>query len=281
MRADAAQGSDDVRTLRPGPSEDLAVITDIASNWLTKNENEKIAADDSAEAEAVAAMGPTPEERIMNQSRDKIQRLMEEFRLVKKFWAHDAKEMGRQLGRLASQLKEALSDYAKAAKGAGNQMGAPVVGAMTAPPAAASSSADTQGDRGEAVSHTEAEAAQAVDAEREAGIAPPAMSHSQAQMKLAATYGLADTSKPQAGWFDRGVSLHGNTDFFNQVREFVTEMKDTLNGARLQKVFTVQDREDKEDAFAKADKAFKSLDEELAGFEEPMRLARPFRGLIA
>lgn len=57
--------------------------------------------------------------RKKNEAREMIDRLIKEFKMIKEVWANDPKEMARQLGRIAKQLKEAVKIFSDAAEALG------------------------------------------------------------------------------------------------------------------------------------------------------------------
>ncbi len=120
--------------------------------------------------------------RKKNEAHEKIERLIKEFKMIKEVWANDPKEMARQLGRIAKQLKEAVKLFSDAAKALG-EIGkkGPNISALAAgtPPTSDKTSDDAGSTAGDAekqvedVEAAESASAYAENAEQDTEAAEP------------------------------------------------------------------------------------------------------------
>lgn len=82
---------------------------------------EQIKADKTEETDPFHGVDPEKAQhyRKKNEAHEMIERLIKEFKMIKEVWANDPKEMARQLGRIAKQLKEAVKIFSDAAEALG------------------------------------------------------------------------------------------------------------------------------------------------------------------
>lgn len=232
---------------RPMPAQ----IARLASVALTEADKAKLAEQAKA-AETLAQSMKTARDdarsNVKSRAKDTVQRLKDEYALIKKMWAHNPREMARQLSRIAKDLKSALSDYAKAAKANGER----AVEARETLKTVAAEGAQADAAKPPVES---AEKAPPVDAEA---------------AKAVAAYETTVRERAQTELSSAEGEAQGDLEFAREVRGFVKELRKTLQEAKVKAAFLAPDK-DRAEAIKAADKSMKEIDEALEDLEKDVK----------
>lgn len=224
--------------------------------------------------------------RAKGQARQKVERLVEELKLIKKIWASNPREMTKQLARLAKQLAAAAKEYMKAAKDAGELVQAPSAPAAASPPAAGSGaavgatdsaqsdqaaaqtgSADVIGepgpDRAEAMDAHPGGDADAAAGDGAEPAAEPAVTRSEAAAAYASRASAQARAEEKEIREERRMLAVGDQDFARLVKGVARKIRDLLQETRVKSAFTLREPLEKSEDYKEADRTLKDLEKEM------------------
>jgi hypothetical protein len=263
-------GGGGVQNVQTAPgSPDAALAKAILASLQSVDQN-------AAQASAAAARaGPvlTPDETLKGLALSKVQQLIQELKLIQKFYGGDPKGMAQALAQIFKQLKEALDEYRQATGEELSDAGLAVT-EVTAPSAPASGPAATNTTASPATAdapatgadQTAPSGASAGQADSADTTAAPSLLTSGPKFYAAAVSALRD-------------SIGGDgLDFVGQIRALVAQIKQKLlTPALIQAQARKPDKATKA-AFEDADKALKALEDDMSVFEQDIRQAVPAAG---
>lgn len=216
--------------------------------------------------------------QIRNQARQAVERLKEEYKLIRKLWAHDPAEMARQLGRIAKQVKRAVADYAAAAKANGERV-------KDLPPEPAPAATTAGGERTEARAAARSEDGEQTSSGREDsdGALPAALMLSPRAelaeaLKAYARQAPADPFAMTADERDRirasaEGEAHGDMEFGREIKAFVKKLREELSLAKI-RAGAIADKPTAE-AFKAAETTLSEIDEAIGKMEEEIEKVFP------
>lgn len=235
----------------------------------------KIAEETGKTLSSASFSGP---EHQKAQAKAKLQQIIEWLKIVKKLYANDPKGMAKALAQVFKDLKAAVKAYRDAG---GQEMS--LSGAATSPPPVASSqdNAPSQ-DNKEAAGASDAP--DAVEGAVEGAEPTPSGEETGAGAYDASTdpekavaAGGASIYEAVAREVRKSVGEDG-LDFLKFVRGITQDLTDLLATARGQATIRKKDKAT-DKAFEEADKALKSLNEEMTAMERDIRQAAPDAGM--
>ncbi|MFC7291927.1 hypothetical protein [Hirschia litorea] len=277
------------------PKQDLNAL--IRAQLNAKETHAKAAELEAQEASKEVQSDPEREalSRKKNQARESLDRIVKQFKIIKAVWANDPKEMARQLGRLAQDLKDAVKIYADAAKALGElSSAAPNVSMVSVGRLAPSSNANEADERNadqDAEAAQEAEqavSASAVEGERfaadgeevEASYVSAAGEERALSQRAVNAYGDSDTKWVKAENSPQAAATRENLEFIGKVRGIAKKMEDELTYMKKKAIVSGDGKADKSEAFLEADEVFDELKEDLTDFEVEVRKATPIAGTM-
>ncbi len=250
--------------------------------------------------EDVSELEGDPEEialqRKKTQAREDIQRLREEFKVIKEVWANDPKEMARQLGRIAKQLKAAVKMFSDASKALGEiGQSAPSMTTMTAGSNISSASETdeqaedqppTKDDIDNTVEDAERSAQNGVDLSEQnmdgtdSSVSALASQRNAAQAAYSEQVEKVDIKWVKAKDSPQYAAYMDNMNFINEVRGFSKLLELEFEHTKKKAVFTIPDKAEKSEEFEEADKEFEELLEDVIDFERDVKAAMPIPGTL-
>jgi hypothetical protein len=209
---------------------------------------------------------------IKAKAAETLERLKDEYKLIKRIWAGNPKAMAQQLARIAKELKAAVKDYAKANEDF------PPTREMTA------SAAPVEAKKAEAKAvETEAAAADDKAAQASDGAATmaaqaagePGQSRAEQRSELVARYASAARAgeaagETQASKAARLSEAKTDLEFTRGVRGFLKELREAFDLIKIKAALLAKD-EDRDEAFKEVAKTFKELDRDVGDLEKGAR----------
>jgi hypothetical protein len=183
----------------------------------------------------------TARDEAKARSRQKLEQLGKQFRLIRELYSANPKEMARQLARLARELKDELKAYAKATESNGAYV-------SKSPPGDVASGAPAS---------TEASATSTASPS-----APRSPSHADAERE------------------SRAMSAHADLDFTSLVKGFLKLLREELTKAKIGAAASAPDRDDRNDPFKDADTALKEIDQSIDDLEKSAKADLPIPGTL-
>ncbi len=250
--------------------------------------------------EDVSGLEGDPEEialqRKKTQAREDIQRLREEFKVIKEVWANDPKEMARQLGRIAKQLKAAVKMFSDASKALGEiGQSAPSMTTMTTG-SNISSASETEGQAEDRTQFEDDIDNKVEEAERGADVTLASTEQDQnaadgsvdglaSQRNAAQTAYSEQAEKTETKWVKakdspQYAAYMDNMNFINEVRGFSKLLELEFEHSKKKAVFTIAGKAEKSEEFEEADKEFEELREDVIDFERDVKAAMPIPGTL-
>ncbi|MBI1406253.1 MAG: hypothetical protein GC145_09025 [Caulobacter sp.] len=240
-----------------------------AASQAAATRKAKIAEETGKTLSSASFSGP---EHQKAQAKAKLQQIIEWLKIVKKLYANDPKGMAKALAQVFKDLKAAVKAYRDAG---GKEMS--LSGAATAPPPVAAGQENKEAaeapDAPDAVEGA-VEGAEPTPSGEETGA--DADDASTDPEKTAAAGG-ASIYEAVAREVRKSVGEDG-LDFLKFVRGLTQDLTDLLATARGQATIRKKDKAT-DKAFEEADKALKSLNEEMTGMERDIRQAAPEAGM--
>jgi len=216
-------------------------------------------------------------------ARETIERLKKEIELIKRLWAHDAKQMARQLARIGKDLKAAVKDYAKAAKENGEDAAAlrqdlTALAASSTSNAPAKAQPDTASENAKPQqtampphdAPSENAASETPDSADDGGptTAAPAVTQTQS---AASAYQTQDRNEKVRELKDRIAEAKGDLVFVAEVRGLIKKIRELMQEAKIKSHFDGRDKADKEEALKVFEKSMADVDEAVGDLETDVR----------
>lgn len=249
--------------------ETLRKLTDAAASPETKAALTKLGEQVEAARTLATSMKTARDEArsaVKQQAHATVQRLKEEYKLIRKLWAHNPAEMARQLGRVAKELKRAVTSYTEAARA--NIERVADLGPETDVKAEASA------DSGQTPDEKQSDKSEQHSSDSEntlpARLALSPRAELADALKAYARQAPADvfamTAEERRQEFESAeMEAGGDLEFSKEVKGFIKALREELQLARI-RAGLIKDRAT-EDAFKETQKTLTELDKDIADME--------------
>ena len=256
--------------------ETLRKLTEAAASPETKAALTKLGEQVEAARTLATSMKAARDEArsaVKQQAHATVQRLKEEYKLIRKLWAHNPAEMARQLGRVAKELKRAVTSYVEAARANIERVAdlGPEAD-VKADAAGKTAHADAGSDPTPDEKHSDAPEKNLsdTDAALPARLALSPRAELADALKAYARQAPADvfakTAEERRQEFESAeMEAGGDLEFSREVKGFIKALREELQLAKI-RAGLIKDRAT-EDAFKETQKTLTELDKDIADME--------------
>lgn len=230
--------------------------------------------------------------REKSMAQETLQRLVEEYKIVKKVWANQPEEMAKQLIRLAKELAKVMKAFQKAqaamAKilGAQSGMNMPAISLPNTMGASLSSENANAGDSGDQAEHA-ADAAQSAENDANAAGAladdgkvedtglEPHQPPDADLTRVAKAYARADTERVRLDQTPYANELRGDIEFASKARSLASKFRETFEEEHKKAMNLPGHSEEREKFLKKVGKALEEFETDLMKYEGALKSAMP------